>query len=141
MNWKRFFIEQIRSHPQKMQAQDNIKRRISDLTARLQSPKTANTGGVTTGGDVSRYEEGMLSTIFEKGSLEKQYRNNAQDIRQIETALKVLTSEEKDIIGGLYFDHLSPDHLASKCNMSRSAIYNSRDRAIEKMMLYMFGTK
>lgn len=57
------------------------------------------------------------------------------DIERVRTALKILTTEERDIIMNFYFSEnpLSGEALAEKFATTKSSIYRRRDHALRKL--------
>ena len=90
----------------------------------------------------SSADEKFINHISRIEKLEKQLEDNKEKISAVETALKALTSAQRDILYSYYINRQrrSVTHLAIDTHTDRSALYRRAERALKKYILAYFGT-
>lgn len=82
-------------------------------------------------------ENNMITRIDKKEELERTLKITQTNIDIIERALDNLTAEERQVLTAFYTDRIynPADRLARQLNISRTNVYNIRDKAIRKFIV------
>lgn len=84
----------------------------------------------------------FINHIARIENLQLQLENNKAKVSAMETALKAITSAQRDILFSYYINRQrrSVTNLAVDTLTDRSALYRRADRALKKYILAYFGT-
>ena len=82
-------------------------------------------------------ENNMITRIDKKEELERTLRITQANIDIIERALNNLTAEERQVLTAFYTDRIynPADRLSRQLNISRTNVYNIRDKAVRKFVI------
>lgn len=142
MKWQKIVIEELESHPRKINSLCNLKDKIKTLELKKvslkgqQYDKTPVTG---TGGN--HYEDSMLDAITEIDKLKNSYIMNKKDVERVGKALRILNGQEYRIIESFYMKGQRPNitKLEEDLKYEKSQIYRMRDKALRKLTYELYG--
>jgi len=142
MNWKKCVIDDLSNYKSIRQGRDNIKERISALDAIIFDAGAPELSAAPARKSGNGYENHLINYIFEKQQLELNLKATDAKIKMIEDALKILNPDEKRILTAFYIDRPESNvenYLLKYEHLSRTALYQKRDKAIYKFMIAMYG--
>lgn len=133
------FKRKLKNYKNIENAITQIEQRLEELKA-INDPKGFNSNSFNSGGaDYNKQEEKMINYLAESNRLNTQLKNNKLDYSLITKSFEILDKTEKIIIEELYFKHTKIDKLEFLLSYERSQIHNIKNRAIAKMLNYIYG--
>lgn len=141
MNWKQFAIEDLKKYNSLKQSLTNIDERIQAVEYRKQAIKSSTISAVPMHGGGTKYEDNLLTAIVEAERLKLNKLEAAKLVELIERGLGALNDTEKKVLAEFYINrrprHL--DRLSEELHVEKSEIYRTKDEALYKFTISMFG--
>lgn len=142
MKWQHVVIEELESHPRKINSLYNLKDKIKTLELRKVSLKGQQYDKApVTGTGGNHYEDSILDAMTEIDKLKTSYKMNKYDVERIGKALRVLNGQEYKIIESFYMKDKRPNisKLEEEMKYEKSQIYRMRDKALRKLTYELYG--
>lgn len=142
MKWQHVVIEELESHPRKINSLENIKDKIRTLELRKIDLKGQQYDKEpVTGTGANHYEDSIINAMAEIETLKRSYRMNKADVERIGKALKALDTPEYRIIESFYMSGRRPNihRLEKETKYQKSQIYRIRDQALKKLTYELYG--
>ena len=141
MNWKKEAADKLRNYTARQQAVTNISEQLRSLEIRAASIRSASADGTPVQGGGSGREEAMLNNIVTRAELERQLEQARIWCSTVESALSVLTEQERLVLDRFYI-HPARGNLERLCEelgVEVAAVYRKRDAALHRFTIAMFG--
>ena len=141
MNWKQSAIEDLRHHEQRKEALQNIRDRIAALNAQYEASRTTTYGAEPVKGGASQNEDRWINNIIERERLKVTYAATKRLVDLVERGLEGLKQEERQILQEIAAQpgKFNGERLAAHHNMSTRTFYRTRDTALYKFTISMYG--
>lgn len=143
INYERVALNDLRTHPQREAALENLQARIAALKAQAEGLRAVSTDKVPVQGGASLSEERLIDNIVERQRLELNLRAVRPLVAIVRRGLGNLTQEERMILerfaqNGRRGDRTA-DILAEELHMSRRSVYRLEEEALRKFTLSCYG--
>lgn len=142
MNWKEEAINKLRRYDALQRAYKNIPEEIAYLESDAVTIRGRASDCIPVKGIVGKREDALISNLVEREELKISGENVRRILNCINSALAVLTPEEKIILHRLYIcpEPKALDRLISDLGKEKSSIYRKRDEALLKFTIAMYGS-
>lgn len=143
MNWRQEAVEDLKMYTVRREACRNVADRIKTLDGRLCSTPPVTSDTVPDGNGNSRIENWRLNAMTERERLTENYKTLRRYVALTDRGLASLTETERRVLEVLYIrrrDH-AVEKLQSEMCCKPATVYNTRDRALYKYALSMYGAK
>ena len=139
MNWKTEAMDRLRQYEGSRSAQKCLTIQVKDMEEDLCSPAPARPEAKVT--QCVDYEDRRLNKLIFLELCRRRLRQTEAWLAAVDTALSVLTPEEKLTLHRLY---ISPrkgavEELCAALGVERTSVYRIRDKALETFTLALFG--
>lgn len=145
INYERVALSDLRTHPQREAALENLQARIAALKAQAEGLRAVSTDKVPVQGGDSRSEERLIDNIVERQRLELNLRAVRPVVAIVRRGLGGLTAEERMILERFAQDgrrgDRTADILAEELHMSRRSVYRLREDALRKFTISCYGIR
>lgn len=141
MNWKKEAADKLRNYTARQQAVSNIAEQIRSLEIKAVSIRSASADGTPVQGGGSGREEAMLNNIVTRAELERQLEQARIWCSTVESALSVLTEQERLVLDRFYIHPArgNLDRLCEELCLEKSRVYRIKDQAIERFTRALYG--
>lgn len=143
INYERVALNDLRTHPQREAALENLQARIAALKAQAEGLRAVSTDKVPVQGGASRSEERLIDNIVERQRLELNLRAVRPLVAIVRRGLDSLTDEERMVLERFAQDgrrgDRTADILAEELHMSRAAVYRREAEALRKFTVACYG--
>lgn len=141
MNWQQQAIDDLKKHLHRKAAVVSMEERIEILDSRYESAKRPRTGGGGSGGSLDYAEESRLANIMERERLTMTLDATKRLVELTEQGLEGLTDVERLVLDIFYISPCEDrvGHLMQALNYERSQVYRTKDAALHKFVVRMYG--
>jgi Protein of unknown function (DUF1492). len=126
-------------------AANNAKRQVTKIKSRTEPKEVGSVKLDVTGVRGSSKEVNTYDDMYKLTEWVRIYKENMKEIEHIAKILQEISDEEnepyKDILEYWYVERLSRDEICEKMNIGKSAFYEKKEKAIQKLALSLFGIR
>lgn len=143
INYLHLSLDDLRTHPQRVEALANIRDRMGALKAQYESIKVQAADVTPVQGGTCQVEDRLINNIVERERLALNYRAIKPMINIVERGLAAISEEQREIL--LAFAQAGrnnkgiADRLAIEHNMDRSTVYRLLRIAQHDFTVYCYG--
>lgn len=140
MIWQDFAIDELKKYFSRQMALLNLEDRIKELNAQFTS-LGGNSNATPVMGGHSKIEDKLLNIIVSRDELKANYDVVKRSVERVGRGLAILDEREKEVLNGFYI-HRTPDYVDRLCDklcIEKSQVYRTKDKALYKFTLAMYG--
>lgn len=143
MNLRAQAIERLCNYELMCVAVKNLQEQIRWLKLQQEGIHGVRTDRVVVQSQPGGREERLLEHIEQRQKLEIALKNTRRWLQITERAIKALSNEEQMILRSFYMQRSSQtmNELCQRLKLEKSSIYRKRDRALEKLVLVLYGVQ
>lgn len=141
MNWEQVMMDKLKKYPYQLDAVVNIQNKIEFLNSDMYSLKSVMRDTEPVQGGGNKQEDVLIARVMEKTLLENNLKFVKYEINEIERAVDILDKDEKEVITLFYLQkyRMSVERMIDKLHCSKNTLYRTRNAAIRKMVLFLYG--
>ena len=141
MDYRKFMIDDLGRHRQKVCALHNLKERIIALETELRAIKGADPSKITVKGGGNAEADKRLNLIVERDNLKRNYGIVKRAVDCVDAGLMTLSDKERATLDLFYMDR-PHDHVAKVCELwqcEQAEAYRKKDEALRKLTIACYG--
>ena len=143
INYERVALDDLRTHPYREAALENLRERIAALQAQAEGIKVQAADAVPVQGGASSVEDRLINNILERERLKLNYLAVKPLVNIVRRGLSALTDEERTILERFAQDgrrgDRTADILSEELHMSRAGVYRREAEALKKFTVVCYG--
>ena len=141
MNLRAQVVERLCSYELMCVAVKNLQDQIRWLKVHQEGIHTVRTDRVVVKFQPDRADERLVENLEQRRKLEIALENTRRWLQITDRALQMLSNEERIILQKLYIRKTAGalNELCQQLEMEKSSIYRKRDKALEKLVLALYG--
>lgn len=141
IEWKKVLETELRRHLGRRQAIRNIRQEIATLEADYGRLRAAQSDSNPVQGGSSSVEDRLINNMVLRDRLRIRLKDTYQRWSRIEQAIKLLPEEQQKIIYRFYVDRPAnyKQILCEELSVEQSELYRQKDRAMDKLILVLYG--
>lgn len=141
MEWKYEAIDKLKKYEAKKNSLKSIPEEIQSLESQMHAIRSASADGNPVRGGGNGREDMLLSCICKQEELKESYRSAKRWIKLVDTALDILTEDERLILDRFYIHPTkgSVDKLCEELGLEKSAVYDRKSKALYRFTIALYG--
>lgn len=141
INWEKVLEAELRRHDGRAQAIGSLRQQIAELEEDYGRLRAAQTDTAPTKTGSSAMEDRLLDNIVARDRLKARLHGTLRRWQRLEKALRELPAEQQTILQRFYIRR--PENyrriLCDELCLEQSELYRHKDRAMEELVLRMYG--
>lgn len=141
MNWKAEAVDKLRQYEARKNALNTIPGEIDQLRRSRTAIRSATADSTPVHGGGSGREDMMLSSIVKEQELEQSLKETRRWVAGMETALGVLSEEERLVLDRFYINASrgAAERAAADLGVDVKTAYRRKDAALRRFTIALYG--
>lgn len=141
MNWKIEAVEKLKQYIPRKLSLNSIPLEINRLESSMEGIRSAVSDGSSMRAGGGSRDDMYLSNMTHRGELERAMEQAAMWVDMVESALEILSDEERLILERFYMrpEKGAADRLAGDLRIDVKTVYRKKDDALRRFTIAMYG--
>jgi hypothetical protein len=141
INWKDVLETELRRHTGRRQAIRSLRQEITELEEDYGRLRAAQTDRLPVQGGGTRMEDRLITNMMLRDKLAIRLKDTYQRWNRIEQALGLLSPEQQQVIRKMYIERPAGGLpiICEELSIEKSEVYRQKDRAMEALVLGLYG--